>query len=95
MIKVDFTKLRTYRNGHTRITTSLPNATLGDADSITPDQYRGAMIGFSIRVLMYLLTGKGLDEVVTKIKLITCEDEKSIRVITGNLLKLSKKLGDL
>lgn len=93
MIKVDFTKLRGYRNGYTLIHASLPDQIVTDSDSITPNQYRGAMIAFAIRVLIFLLTGKGLDEVVTKFKLIT--DDKGIRVITGNVLKLSKKLGDL
>lgn len=94
-IDVDFTSLREYGNGFESIHLSLNPEVIERTRSITPRQYRSLMIALSIRTLIYLLTGYGLEEVATKIEMITSRREKSLRFITGNMLKLSKRLGDL
>lgn len=94
-IDIDFTSLREYGNGFESIHLSLNPEVIERTRSITPKQYRSLMIALSIRTMIYLLTGYGLEEVATKIELIAGKKEKSLRFITGNLLKLSKRLGDL
>lgn len=94
-IDIDFTPLREYGNDHEQIHISLPPGVIQRTNALTPKQYRSLMTALCIDTMIFFLTGYGLEDVAQKIELITGKKEKSLRFITGNMLKLSKRLGDL
>lgn len=91
-MKIDFSRLRSYGNGATRTNISTKP---GAFKLFSTPYLKSVTISFAIELLGYLLYGEGLESICDQFRLLTDNDNKTIHSIVRNLLRLSKRLGDL